>query len=168
MSEYMSLVERKAGGEQVAVVFFGAVLLLISLVLFLLVRYAEREGLFVADLAEEQAEDNRVKYQLLPSLTFYGVAIVCGFFWPYLAVVLYVLIGVFLLLPVRTLMRWLRRGRVIRALARRGDRRRVLRFPALPLTHLLGSGWQDLPLPLSLPFDTPNISPNRSSWPAGT
>ena len=110
MSEYLSLVERKAGGEQVAVMFFGIVLLLISLVLFLLVRYAEREALFVAGAEEERTEENRVRYQLLPSITFYVVAIVCGIFSPYLAVALYVLIGVFLLLPLRTLLRWLRRG----------------------------------------------------------
>jgi len=110
MSEYMSLVEREGGGEKVAVVFFGIVLLLISLVLFLLVRYAERECLFVADAKEEQAEDNRVRYQMLPSIVFYSVAIICGLLWPYLAVGLYILIGVFLLLPIRTLARWLRRG----------------------------------------------------------
>ena len=110
MSEYLSLVERKVGGEHVAVVFFGVVLFLISLVLLLLVLYAEREGLFLADPAEERAEDNRVKYQLLPSLTFYAIAIACGFFWPYVATTLYVLIGVFLLLPIRTLMRLLRRA----------------------------------------------------------
>jgi uncharacterized membrane protein len=111
MAEYLSLVDEKQGGERVAVVFFGVVLFLISLMLLVLGRYAEREGLFGGDVAEERTEENRVRYQLAPSLIFYAVAMVCGLFSPYLAVTLYVLIGVFLLLPVRTLRRWLQRGK---------------------------------------------------------
>jgi uncharacterized membrane protein len=111
MSEYLSLVEREPGGERVAVVFFGVVLFLISLMLLVLGRYAEREGLFGGDVAEERTEENRVRYQLTPSLIFYAVAMLCGLFSPYLAVTLYVLIGVYLLLPLRTARRWLRRGK---------------------------------------------------------
>ena len=93
-----------------ATVFFGVVLFLISLMLLVLARYAEREGLFGGHAEEEGVEENRVRYQLAPSLIFYAVALVCGLFSPYLAVILYVVIGVFLLLPVRTLRGWLRRG----------------------------------------------------------
>ena len=100
MAEYLSLVEREPGGERVAVAFFGIALLLISLVLLVLGRYAEREGLFGDDLADERAEENRIRYQLVPSLILYAVAIGCGLIWPYVAVVLYILIGVFLLLPM--------------------------------------------------------------------
>jgi uncharacterized membrane protein len=109
MSEYLSLVDSKHGGERVAVVFFGIVLFLISLILLVLARYAEREGLFGDDVADERTEENRARYQLAPSLIFYGVAMVCGLFSPYLALTLYVVIGVYLLLPVRTIRRWLRR-----------------------------------------------------------
>ncbi len=110
MSEYLSTVDDKQGGEQVAVAFFGVALFLISLVLLGLGRYAEREGLFGDDAAEERTEESRIRYQLAPSLVLYAVAIVCGLFSPYLAVALYVLIGVFLLLPVQTLRRWLHRS----------------------------------------------------------
>lgn len=111
MAEYMSLVDSEHGGERVAVVFFGVVLLLISLMLLVLGRYAEREGLFGADAAEERTEENRVRYQLAPSLIFYAVAIVCGIIVPYLGLAMYVLVGVFLILPVRTLRRRLKRDR---------------------------------------------------------
>jgi len=110
MSEYLSLVDRRQGGEHVAVAFFGIVLFLISLMLLVLGRYSAREGLFGDDAAEEGAEKNRIRYQLAPSLVLYAVAIVCGLLSPYLAVTLYVLIGVYLLLPLQTLRRWLRRG----------------------------------------------------------
>jgi uncharacterized membrane protein len=110
MEEYMSLVDTNHGGERVSVVFFGVVLLLMSLMLVVLGRYAEHEGLFGDDAAEERTEENRVRYQLGPSLVFYAVAIVCGLLVPYLALTMYVLIGVFLILPVRTLRRWLKRG----------------------------------------------------------
>jgi uncharacterized membrane protein len=110
MEKYLSLVDSDHGGERVAVVFFGVVLFGISLMLLVLGRYAESEGLFGGDAAEERKEENRVRYQLGPSLVFYAVATVCGLLSPYLAVILYVVIGVYLLLPVRTLRRWLRRG----------------------------------------------------------
>jgi uncharacterized membrane protein len=111
MAEYLSTVDENHGGERVAVVFFGIVLLLISLMLLVLGRYAESEGLFSGHTAEEMTEENRVRYQLAPSLIFYGIAIACGLFSPYLAVTLYIAIGVFLLLPIRTVRRWLGRDK---------------------------------------------------------
>jgi uncharacterized membrane protein len=110
MEEYLSLVDTQHGGERTAVAFFGVVLFLLSLMLIVLGRYAEREGLFGSDAAEERVEENRVRYQLGPSLIFYAVATVCGLVSPYLGVSLYVLIGLYLLLPVRTVRRLLRRG----------------------------------------------------------
>ena len=109
MSEYMSLVDREHGGERTAVAFYGIILFLMSLMLIVLGKYAEREGLFGDDAAEERQEDNRVKYQLAPSLVFYGVATVLGFIQPYVGLVLYFVIGVYLLLPIKTLRRWLGR-----------------------------------------------------------
>ena len=111
MQEYLSLVDTEHGGERTAVAFFGVVLFLMSLMLIVLGRYAEREGLFGGDAGEERIEDNRVKYQLAPSLIFYAVATVLGFIQPYVGLSLYFLIGVYLLLPVRTLRRWLGRGK---------------------------------------------------------
>ena len=109
MQEYLSLLDSERGGEHAAVAFFGLVLFLMSLMLIVLGRYAEREGLFGSDAAEERQEERRVTYQLAPSLIFYAVATVCGVIQPYVGLVLYVFIGVYLLLPVRTIRRWLRR-----------------------------------------------------------
>jgi uncharacterized membrane protein len=110
MAEYLSTVDQEHGGERVAVAFYGVVLILLCLMLIVLARYAEREGLFGSDAAEEREEDSRVKYQLGPSLIAYAVATLCGLLVPYLGVALYALIGVFLLLPVRTVRRWLGKG----------------------------------------------------------
>jgi len=111
MSEYMSLVDREHGGERTAVAFYGIILFLMSLMLIVLGKYAEREGLFGDDAAEERQEDNRVKYQLAPSLIFYAIATIAGLIQPYAGVTLYVVIGVYLLLPVRTVRRWLGHGK---------------------------------------------------------
>jgi len=111
MQEYLSLVDTEHGGERTAVAFFGVVLFLMSLMLIVLGRYAEREGLFGGDAGEERLEDNRVKYQLAPSLIFYAIATIAGLIQPYAGVILYVVIGVYLLLPVRTVRRWLGHGK---------------------------------------------------------
>jgi uncharacterized membrane protein len=110
MEEYLSLTDAEAGGERTAVAFFGLVLILMSLMLIVLGRYAEREGLFGGDAAEERQEDNRLRYQLAPALIAYCVAAGLGLVQPYIGVTLYFLIGVYLLLPVRTVRRLLGRG----------------------------------------------------------
>ena len=110
MEEYLTLTDTEVGGERTAVAFFGLVLVLMSLMLIVLGRYAEREGLFGSDLAEERREDNRLRYQLAPALIAYIVATALGLLQPYIGVTLYFLIGVYLLLPVRTIKRLLGRG----------------------------------------------------------
>ena len=45
-------------------VFYGVVLLMMTLMLLVLGRHAEREGLFGDDLVDERKEEARVKYQL--------------------------------------------------------------------------------------------------------
>ncbi len=110
MEEYLSLINGEHGGQRTAVAFFGVVLFLMSLMLIVLGRYAEREGLFGDDVADERIEENRVRYQLGPSLVFYAVATALGLVAPYVGVTLYVIIGVYLLLPVRTVRRLLHRG----------------------------------------------------------
>jgi len=110
MEEYLSPLHGEHGGQHVAVAFFGIVLILLVLMLIVLGRYAEREGLFGDDVADERVEERRVRYQLAPALIFYAVATGVGLIVPYAGVVLYVAIGVFLLLPIRTVRRRLRRG----------------------------------------------------------
>ncbi len=110
METYLRTTDAETGGERTAVAFFGIILFLLSLMLIVLGKYAEREGLFGEDKGEERAEDNRVKYQLAPSLVFYGVATALGLISPYVGVALYLLIGVYLLLPIRTIRRVLGRS----------------------------------------------------------
>ena len=111
MQEYLQLIEPEHGGQRTAVAFFGIVLFLMSLMLIVLGKYAEREGLFGGDAAEERTAERRVTYKLAPSLIFYGIASIVGLIQPYVGLVLYFVIGIYLLLPVRTVRRWLRRGK---------------------------------------------------------
>ncbi len=106
IAEYVS----DRSGERVAVVFFGLVLTVQILILFIMAEYAERHGLFGERLEDERQEESRGRYQLLPSVIFYGVAAVIGVFTPYFAVGLYLLIAVYLAVPIRTVTRALRRG----------------------------------------------------------
>jgi hypothetical protein len=89
------------GAERVAVVFYGLVLLVMVLMLIVLGRHAEREGLFGDDLADERKEEARVKYQLMPSLIAYIVAAFLGFFVPRLGISIYLLIAIWLAIPFR-------------------------------------------------------------------
>ena len=66
--------------------FYGIVLLVMTLMLLILGRHAEREGLFGDDIADERKEEARVKYQLMPSLIAYVVAALLGFLSPRLGV----------------------------------------------------------------------------------
>jgi len=110
MEEYLALTHAQHGGQRTAVAFFGVVLFLMSLMLIVLGRYAERENLFGGAVAEERVEENRIRYQLGPSLILYAVATACGLIEPYIGLGLYFVIGVYLLLPVRMVRRGLRRG----------------------------------------------------------
>ena len=96
--------------ERVAVVFYGIVLLGMTIMLMLLGRHAEREGLFGDDLADERTEEARVKYQLTPSLIAYVVAAILGFLSPRLGISLYLLIAIYLAIPIRDLTRVYRRN----------------------------------------------------------
>jgi TMEM175 potassium channel family protein len=96
-------------GERVAVVFFGAVLFMQSLLLRVLALHADQHGLFGADLDEQRDEESRLRYQLTPSLVFYGIATLLGLLAPRLGVILYLLIAVYLAIPVRQVRRLLRR-----------------------------------------------------------
>ena len=65
-------------GERVAVVFYGLVLLMMTLMLLIMGRHAENGGLFGDDLDDERKEKARVKYQLLPGLIAYIAAVPSG------------------------------------------------------------------------------------------
>ena len=95
--------------ERIAVVFYGLVLLVMVLMLILLGRHAEREGLYGDDLVDECKEESRVKYQLMPSLIAYVVAALLGFFVPRLGISIYLLIAVWLAVPLRDISRLLRK-----------------------------------------------------------
>ncbi len=91
--------------ERVAVVFYGIVLLMMVLMLIVLGRHAERAGLFGDDLADERKEAARVKYQLMPSLIAYVVAAFLGFFVPQVGVSIYLIIAIWLAIPLRDVRR---------------------------------------------------------------
>jgi uncharacterized membrane protein len=97
-------------GERVAVVFFGIVLLMQTVMLYVLARHAEKEDLYGTDIADEESEESRLKYQLAPSLIFYAIALALGFVLPYLSLGLYMLIAVYLAIPISTVRRLFHRG----------------------------------------------------------
>ncbi len=93
MSEYLQAPE---GAERVAVVFYGVVLLAISLLLSALWRYSVAAGLLEEDVdPDERAE---ITTLLTPSLAFYAATILLGLVAPKVAVV--AMLGVALLLAV--------------------------------------------------------------------
>jgi uncharacterized membrane protein len=106
MAEYSGDTE----GERVAVVFFGVVLFMQSLLLRVLALHADRHGLFGADVEERRDEESRLKYQLTPSLVFYSIATVLGLLSPRLGVILYLLIALYLAIPLRQVRRLLGRN----------------------------------------------------------
>jgi len=97
MSEWKGVTD----AERMAVVFYGIVLLMMVLMLIVLGRHAERAGLFGGDLADERKEEARVKYQLMPSLIAYVVAAFLGFFVPQIGVSIYLIIAIWLAIPLR-------------------------------------------------------------------
>ena len=103
MSEWRGVLD----AQRIAVVFYGVVLLVMVLMLIVLGRHAEREGLYGDDIADERQEERRVKYQLMPSLVAYIVAALVGFFVPRLGITIYLLIAVWLAIPLRDIGRML-------------------------------------------------------------
>ena len=103
MSEWRGVLD----AQRIAVVFYGVVLLVMVLMLIVLGRHAEREGLYGDDIADERQEERRVKYQLMPSLIAYVVAALVGFFVPRLGITIYLLIAIWLAIPLRDIGRML-------------------------------------------------------------
>jgi uncharacterized membrane protein len=105
----MSEFHGQPSAERVAVVFYGAVLLLMTLMLLVMGRHAEREGLFGDDLEDERKEEARVKYQLLPGLIAYIAGGALGLLSPKLGVIIYLIIAIYLAIPIREVTRLYRR-----------------------------------------------------------
>ena len=93
-------------GERVAVVFYGIVLLMMTLMLLVMGRHAENEGLFGDDMEDERKEEARVKYQLLPGLIAYVVGGALGLLVAASsASSIYLLIAIYLAIPIREVTR---------------------------------------------------------------
>jgi TMEM175 potassium channel family protein len=97
-------------GERVAVVFYGVVLLMMTLMLLVMGRHAENDGLYGDDLVDERKEEARVKYQLLPSLLAYIAGGALGLLSPRIGVSIYLLIAIYLAIPIRDVRRVFSRG----------------------------------------------------------
>jgi uncharacterized membrane protein len=95
LSEYID----KDQAERVACTFYGLVLLAAAGLLSLLWRYARHAGLVQPDAQDE--EITLLTQRLTPGLAGYGLVIVIGLFVPIAAVIGYLLIAVFFLIPVR-------------------------------------------------------------------
>ena len=87
--------------ERVAVTFYGIVLLLSSTMLLVLWRYAVRARLVRPDTADEEIE--LLTQRLTPGLSAYVVLIVSGLFLPVIAVIGYLGIALYYIIPFRRL-----------------------------------------------------------------
>jgi len=94
--------------ERVAVTFYGATLLLASTLLLVLWRYAVRKRLVRPDAADEEIEF--LTQRLTPGLGGYLVLIVAGLFVPIVAVVGYLAIALYYIIPSRHLTTRIRRS----------------------------------------------------------
>ena len=92
---------RQDKAERVAVTFYGIVLLLSSTLLLVLWRYAVRAKLVRPDLADEEIE--LLTQRLTPGLGAYLVLIVSGLFVPVIAVIGFLGIALYYIIPFRRL-----------------------------------------------------------------
>jgi uncharacterized membrane protein len=93
--------------ERVAVTFYGVTLLLTSTLLLVLWRYAVRKKLVRPDTADEEIEF--LTQRLTPGLGGYPVLIVAGLFIPIIAVIGYLAIALYYIVPSRNLTILIRR-----------------------------------------------------------
>ena len=100
--------------ERVATNIYGISLLVASTLLLVLWRYAVRERLVRPDAADEEIQ--LLTQRLTPSLGGYLVLIVVGLFAPIVAAVGYLVVALFLILPIRVrdIIRFRRRRRAQR------------------------------------------------------
>ena len=93
--------------ERVAVTFYGATLVLTSTLLLVLWRYAVRRQLVRPDTGDEEIQ--LLTQRLTPGLGGYAILIVAGLFYPPVAVVGYLAIAIYYIVPSRHLTNAIRR-----------------------------------------------------------
>jgi uncharacterized membrane protein len=93
----------KSGAERVAVTIYGVTLLVSAAVLSLLWRYAIHSNLIRPDVNDE--EISLLAKRLSPGLAGYVVLVIVGLFLPVVAVVGYLLIALYLLIPLHLVKR---------------------------------------------------------------
>jgi uncharacterized membrane protein len=105
LAEYLG----SENAERVAVTVYGLNLLAISAFTSLTWHYGVAEHLVRRDNKEEEVR--AISAKLDPSLASYAVAIGIGLLWPTVAVVLYLAIALFVIIPFRAVFRRLRQVR---------------------------------------------------------
>ena len=98
---------RQNNAERVAATFYGICLLLTSTLLLLLWRYAVHAELVRPDAADEEVQ--LLTERLTPGLTGYLVLIAAGLFYPIIAVIGYLAVAVYYIVPSRHLTTRIRR-----------------------------------------------------------
>ena len=93
--------------ERVAVTFYGATLVLTSTLLLVLWRYAVRRQLVRPDTADEEID--LLTQRLTPGLGAYVILIIAGLFFPIVAVIGYLAIAIYYIIPSRRLTNAVRR-----------------------------------------------------------
>ena len=101
---------RQDSAERVAVTFYGIWLLLASTLLLVLWRYAVRAHLVRPDAADEEIQ--LLTERLTPGLVSYLVLIISGLFLPILAVIGYLAIALYYIIPSRQLSAGFLTGRL--------------------------------------------------------
>jgi uncharacterized membrane protein len=105
LAEYLS----NSSAERIAVTVYGLNLLAIGAFTSLTWHYALAEHLIRRDNSEDDVR--AISAKLDPSLASYAVAIGIGLLWPTVAVVLYLAIALFVIIPFRAVFRRLRQLR---------------------------------------------------------
>jgi uncharacterized membrane protein len=105
LAEYLS----NSSAERIAVTVYGLNLLAIGAFTSLTWHYALAEHLIRRDNSEDDVR--AISAKLDPSLASYAVAIGIGLLWPQVAVVLYLAIALFVIIPFRAVFRRLRQVR---------------------------------------------------------
>jgi|GEM_PF-2160797 len=82
---------------------------MMTLMLLVMGRHAENAGLFGDDREDERKEEARVKYQLLPGLLAYIAGGALGLLSPRLDVFIYLVIAIYLAIPIRDVTRLFQR-----------------------------------------------------------
>jgi len=105
LAEYRS----NDGAERIAVTVYGLNLLAISAFIAIVWHYALRQRLVTKDNSEDDVRALTAK--LNPSLVSYAIVIGLGLWQPKIAVILYLVIALFMIIPFRSILREARRRR---------------------------------------------------------